>query len=70
MLRVVKNGSFSRLFWDFHFWTFLKMSNFQNPIDFSENSCYHKKQVKNARKNVMLYGKTTKRHIETLFFEF
>jgi len=70
MLRYVKNGSFSRLFWDFHFWTFLKMSNFQNPIDFLENSCYHKKQCKNTRKNVMLYGKAVKRQIVTLFFEF
>jgi hypothetical protein len=70
MLRHVKNESFSRLFSDFHFWTFLKMSIFQNPIDFSEKSCYHKKWVKNTRKNESKYGKTIEIPFVTLFFEF
>jgi hypothetical protein len=52
----VKNGSFSKLFSGFRFWTFLKMSEFHFPFDFLEKSCDCKNWSKNTRKNVSIYG--------------
>jgi len=56
MVRYVKNWSFLKLFSAFQFWTFLKMSKFHFPFDFSEKSCYHKKWSKNALKYMSIFG--------------
>jgi len=66
----VYRGSFSRLFWDFQKWTFLKCPKSIFLFTFWKKVVIEKYHPKNISNFLSIYGNSTKKIIVTLFFEF